>query len=86
VLYLNKYILISMNEFGLKYKDHFICLDKLPSESDNDIYIRLWFIAKFMKRCNFDDLTIFSKYYLNVEKYKNTYPEVIHQELSKIIS
>ena len=74
-----------MTEFGLKYKDHFICLDKPPTESDNDIYIRLWFIAKYINRCDFEDLSVFSKYYLNIEKYKNTYPEVIHEELNKIM-
>lgn len=73
-----------MSCFSLKYKDNFIYLDQLENESIHDLQLRLWFVAKNINKYSFDDLVIYSQYYINIKKYKSTYSKHIHLTISEM--
>jgi hypothetical protein len=74
-----------MNMYGIKYKDSFTYIDKPECESENDVYMRLWFIAKNLHKYSFEDLLTYSKYYVNIKKYNLLYTEQIHTQISEMI-
>ena len=72
--------------YGIKYKGSFTYIDKPECESENDVYMRLWFISKNLDRYSFDNLLTYSKYYVNIKKYNVIYAEQIHAKISEMIT
>lgn len=68
----------SARSHGMRYKRHVVYCRKLPGETSNSSMQRAWFVMKNISRMSYEQLEMWSKYYVNVYHKAMQYDADVH--------
>jgi hypothetical protein len=69
---------------GFRHKKYMIYLDKDKTETTNSYFQRLFFVVTYITKSSYDELVLYSKYYVNIKRKGLVYSNFINDKLSLI--
>ena len=70
---------------GIRHKDYVVYVEKEKYENKNDFIKRFWFILKNINKFCYDELLLYSWYYVNIKFNNIIYTSDIQESLNKFI-